>query len=266
MFKPNPTERGACLALKAGDLITPILDPLKKGAMYLTESGKVRFNVEGAQFDTPWVHPRTDPNRDCGLWHGIMFDYYGILPSPCFECWKVVVSPRTLKELFMLLDLQSEYWEGPCKCGIEVRDYTPRLYGGYFYNDSLDLGQEAYRKVRELVSEHISPDVKVILKRACTEFEMKLGPSNAWQLQPGQLEKEEAIAGLFDNRDSAHWEQVTSIRPRVMRAWIQWAYKYGDKTYLEYNDGVPLYPETVQYQDIDLSKLEKTEMEIVASK
>ena len=259
----QPNESGIALSMKQVDIISPVLPLIKSGAMYIDVDGKIKIPMSGAEPQTPWIHPRCDHNRDCGLWHAIMFNHYGFIPSQCFECWKIVVSPRTLKELWQLLELQEDKWEGPCKCGIEVRDITPRIYGGYFYNDSLDEGQENYRKVRKLVDELISPDVPIILKRACTEFEMKFGPSNNWKLQPGQLEKEEAITNLFDRQDQASWEQVPAVRPRVMRAWIQWAFKHGDMTYLEFNGNKPLYPETVKYHELDLSTLTKTTMEVV---
>ena len=68
------------------------------------------------------------------------------VPSKCMGCWKVVVRLKTLKQLFSLLQLQMRMGR-PSKCGIEVRESVNGLYGGYFYNHSLEEGLECYSAV-----------------------------------------------------------------------------------------------------------------------
>lgn len=247
------------------DILSPLLPLIQSGKFVYTDNGKVKPIALSIEPQTPWIHVRSCKDRDCGVWHNIMFNIYGILPSPCMECWKVVVGPKTLTELFGVLEFQEEL-NMPSKCGIEIRDYTPRLYGGYFYNHSVEEGQECYHKVVEGLGKK-GINIPVILKRACTEFEMKFGPSNLWKLPEGQLEFEESIYNILELGDNfSELEQHHNVRPRVIRSWIQWAYKNGDKTYLKYTGGKPLYPDTVKYHELDLSKLTKTEQEIVVPK
>lgn len=263
ILDPGPNYQGLHRELIRKDLLTPILPLFKpNGPLQLEADGRIRYVDIGIEVNSPWVHPVPAQDRNCGLWHFIMFERYGILPSPCFECWKTVVAPRTLKELMALMDLQYQY-KHPCKCGIEIREYVPRLYGGYFYSNSLDDGIANYKNIRKMVSEAISPDVPVILKRGCTEFEMKFGPSNQWILQPGQLELEAEITALIDYGGMEMWNQPAICQPYIMSTWIRWAYKNADETYIEFNGGVPLFPGVVHYEDVDTSKLKKITFEIV---
>jgi hypothetical protein len=258
----DPRVCGFFRECQTSDIISPLIKLVESGSFVMADNGKLRPTIPAIEARTPWIHVISSTSRYCGIWHSVMFDYFNIIPSPCFECWKVVVTPRTLEELFQLLKIQ-EKLQRPSKCGIEVREHTPKLYGGYFYNDSIEMGQECWKIVRDAMDE-ISPDIDVILKRACTEFEMTHGPSNQWKLKKGQLKLEEAITDLIEYPENFDmWNQPPITRPRIIQSWIKWAYKNGDKTYLKYTGGVPLYPEVVKYHDLDLSTLEKSEMEIV---
>jgi hypothetical protein len=150
---------------------------LQTGGATLHSDGTVSFNVK-YPIDGVWCHPKQDRTRKCFHYMQLLFDKCKMIAKRCFNCWKVVVRPRTVEELFKLLDLEIDYvriYDKPCKCGIETRDFVEGLYGGYFYNDSLQEGKECYEIVRKMVSERISPDIVVALKRGCTEYELEFG-------------------------------------------------------------------------------------------
>ena len=260
-MKPNNVS-GLYRELTRTDIMSRLMPLIRSGKFVLNERGKIQPIALSIEPQTPWIHVKSCKDRDCGVWHNIMFDIFHILPSPCLNCWKVVAAPQTLKELFGLLEFQ-ESLNRPSKCGIEVRDYTPRLYGGYFYNWSVEEGQECWNKVNNGLAAAGYP-MPVILKRACTEFEMVFGDSTKWQITDEQLQLEEDIYNAFELGDNfRELDQHPIVRPRIIRSWIQWAFKHGDKTYLDYTGGEPLYPDTVKYHDMDLSKLGTYQQEIV---
>jgi len=234
------------------DLITTLHPLLKQGGYYLSYEGNYKKIAHAVGVDTPWHHVEHLRSKKCGLDHNCKFTAFGYVPPRCLECWKVVVSPRTLKELFLLLDVEKSLGR-PSKCGIELRYYTPRLYGGYFYNNSLDEGRECYEVVRKAVDEHISPDVGVILKRACTEYEMILGPSPGWTMTKKQHEIDEQIETLVDTYTPNNKGQTPECLAQVHTHWIEWAWKHQDKTVAEYLGDTDLYPHCVYYHDGDLS-------------
>lgn len=207
---------------------------------------------------TPWHHIKHACTKRCGLDHQIKFNFFKFIPPKCLECWKVTVSPRSLGELFTLLQLEKEL-DKPSKCGIELRDYTPRHYGGYFYNNSLDEARERYKEVREAINDTLGPEVGVVLKRGCTEFEMIKGPSAFWHLTPEEQYLNDYIDDRYLDERNLDSKQPDYLLSGVHKRWIEWAHSHGDWSYLEYTNGKKLYPDTVSYQDDDLSEI-KTDL------
>ena len=224
---------------------------------YLRDSdGKIAFEGKMA-WDTPWHHVKHAHGLDCHLWHQVLFEIIFTrmgqqkwVPGMCHECWKVVVRPPTLRGLLALLNVQEKLGH-PSKCGIETRETVHGLYGGYFYNRSLQEGMDCYRMVRKAVDEDpvLGKDVRVILKRACTEFEMRCGPSDKWEMTPQQAHVEAVVNSVFVHDIVARKQPDWAIS-RVHTRWIQWAYAMGDPTVFEYTDGKPLYPPYQTYHHL----------------
>jgi len=228
------------------DIVEKLRPMFVSGSLYVRDDGKIAKNMKH-QFESPWLFARTAPNRDCWFYMVIFRDTWKRIHSRCQSCWKVVVRPKTLEELMKLRNLQVEL-DMPAKCGIEVRDYVSGHYGGYFYADTMDEGKEIYRLVRERVSEEISPDTRVILKRGCTEFERDFGDSSKWSCDEYQLQIEKVLQEAFV-QDVPYTPVPDYIVRHNMRQWVKWAYQNGDETYKLYTDGRPLIEPYVTYHE-----------------
>ncbi|NIP54654.1 MAG: hypothetical protein GWN94_20885 [Phycisphaerae bacterium] len=143
--------------------------------------------------------------------------------------------PRTVVELFDLYELQKEL-EHQCKCGIELRATDNRRYGGYFYNWGQEEGQKCYEKVRKAVSKQISPEVGVVLKCSCTEYEIDCGPPNDWVASKEQLFIEDAMR-RYVVQATENFRQDDNMRIYVMLKWIHHAAMTSDPTYKEFTSG-----------------------------
>ena len=221
-----------------------------KGFVWDVEDGRLRQKGWGIlQNNTPWVHSKSAPTKHCSLDHNIIFNNWGIIHPRCLECWKVVVCPRNFEELLKLEHLQYELGYDS-KCGIELRDYTPRHYGGYFYNGSLDEGREKYKIVKDAVAENISPEMAAttILKRGCTEYELMAGPSLYWNINKQQEKILEVIESFVDVK-LGHGEQSLQLKRNVYMKWVLWAHSNGDMSYVPYNGGNKLFPGYVAYHE-----------------
>jgi len=242
------------LELAKKDLIEKFKSEFEKGAFFLRNDGKITQTTR-LMHSTPWIHTRRAPNRNCGLYHTYFEKLKGMIHSTCQSCWKVVVAPRTLIELHKLLELQ-KVLNIPSKCGIEKRDTVGRLYGGYFYNDSLEEGKECYKIVRSNVDLNLSPEVSVILKRGCTEFELGTGPSDKWEVTEEQKALEYLLLDLVAV-DINLSPQPEHLKDSIFRTWIHWAYSNGDPTYLEYTGGPLFRPPVTYHEEVDNGKEEK---------
>jgi len=235
------------LSISKSDIISKLRQYLEQGRFFLRDDGKLDHKTR-LTHNTPWIHIKQARNRNCGLYH-VYHEAFGFVHSRCQECWKVVVRPRTLSELYKLLLLE-EALNLPSKCGIEKRDTVCGLYGGYFYNDSKEEGLECYKLVRANVDKNISPDVVVLLKRGCTEFEIggNGGPSDKWEVTKEQAEIEFLLNDLVV-QDVMKMPQPEHLKESVFRSWIHWAYAGGDMTYKEFTKGEPLFPQYVTYHE-----------------
>jgi len=231
--------------------LKPLLE--RHGYMLRPEDAKFVPRLPGVSWNAPWVYIQHDPTIRCELYHRVFFNILGHIHSRCRECWKVVVRPQTVVQLFDLYEFQREMGV-PCKCGMELRSTVCGLYGGYFYTRSQEEGLERCAEVRRLVDERLSPDVPVILKRYCTEYELGgnggpagQGPSDKTPpCTVEELEYERYVETHFPPVGGGH---VASdhLNAAVMARWIHHAFEHGDMTYLQLTGGTPLVPEYVTY-------------------
>ncbi len=212
-------------------------------------------------FNTPWCHAKGTPRKHCGLDHQVTFNTWGIIPPRCLSCWKVTVTPNTFKQLMQLEVLQKNL-DVPAKCGIELRDYTPKFYGGYFYTHSLDEGRERYEQVRKAVDQEIEggKDISVILKRGCTEYEMVKGPSPFWHNTRDEEEFLELV-DAFVEVPRGNNKQSSLVKTNVRLKWALWAHANGDFSYKELNNGESLFPDYVKYHEGDIDGI-KSELAV----
>jgi hypothetical protein len=149
----------------------------------------------------------------------------------------------------------------PSKCGIELRDYTPKHYGAYFYCDGFDQGRERYAEIRKAIDDNIEltdkdKPIDVILKRGCTEFEMIKGPSPYWSCSGADLEMYKLAEAFIEiNRGNSSQDplQKTNVRCK----WMLWAHSNGDMSYLPYNGGEKLFPGYVSYHEGDVDDVKR---------
>lgn len=227
------------------------------------DEGFVRFDENG-KFEerhrlnkgTPWIFNKQinmgeHKEEDCTQYQNYFSGpngRLGFIHSHCHECWKVVVKPKTVKQLMQLCDLQEEI-NHPAKCGIELRPFVPRLYGGYFYNRSYDAGMECLKKIKRVVRERIDPSMPVMLKKGCTEFEIRFGPSDKWGINPDQIKFEEEFLKVYAKDGVKDMEMPDYLKSHIKTRWLNWAAQHYDQTYKDYTSGVSLIgePEYVEY-------------------
>ena len=250
MINTKTDRKSLYLRLDKINLTKKLAGLLKSSYHARMEDGKFVPNMPAMGLDAPWVYIKSNRAR-CDIYHRVFFDVLGMIPSYCRECYKIVISPRNLVELFDLYEMQRETGYA-CKCGIELRKTDTRLYGGYFYCTGLEQGKERYKEVRALVDKHLTPETGVILKRYCTEFEIGpegQGPSiDLPELTKEELEFEKYVIDHFPHVGFGT-KQPDYLTARVMVDWIHHAYMHGDPTYKEFTDGSPLFKPVVTYHD-----------------
>ena len=247
------------LTIAENDIIGRMQHLLRQEGYFLSEeNGRITADLNPS-WETPWHHVGDSSQIDCYTWHTIIFNTLGFIPFGCLKCFKVVVRPKTLKQLFALLDLQLEMGH-PSKCGIEVRETVRGLYGGYFYNRSLDEAIECFKKVKARMAEDpILRDLldakdengiskKVILKRGCTEFEMKFGRSDQWRTTEENMKLESLVDQYITKKGPMKQTDIMILN--LHGRWIRFAWEHDDPTVDEFTGGIPLHPPVVTYHHV----------------
>lgn len=232
---------------------------VETGQFYVQKGdGKLVRRDNGLAFAPPWIHFRTGTARHCAIWNQVYCQLFKLIPKECRHgCWKTVIKPRTVVELFELCNLM-DYLDLPSKCGIDRRDYTPGPYAAFIYGDSMAEGREYYNIIKKHVAEHISPDVPILLKRACTEMEQML-PSDQWDPMSDAdkyLQKKLDDVFVFDShyQTQAEWN-----RNMIKRMWLRHAMSIGDETWRDIAGEVEgFHPHVVHYQTDEAFEATKT--------
>ena len=231
------------------DVVNKVMPLLESGDWKIrTEDQKIVPRNIGYGYNTPWVYVENVPSNRCDIYMEVFWKCYVHIHSHCRNCWKTVVRPRTLKELITLYELQKSM-AVPSKSGLELRQMVFGNYGGYFYSRSKDEGLRRYKQVRTLVSKVITPDVEVILKRFCTEYEIGNCPSSKVpDATQEEIEFEKHVESYFPptNHNIASQKHMVA---NVIGRWIEFAYSIGDETYKDFTGGEPLYQPYETYHD-----------------
>jgi hypothetical protein len=217
------------------------------------ESGRLIENADGtlALATNPgqsvsWMYVANGPPLGCGFLIDFMFRHaYAetAVPDGCSGCYKVKVVPRTLRELVAAWQTAKGI---ACrsKWGTDLNNpYSQNVYAGYFYTNGLDAARALLKLAREAFGDDpkIDPDIAMTIKRGCSEYEAKLGPSDRYRFTPEMAAVEALLKSRFRERKAERYPSMVAAH------WIETAFRIGDDTYLDFTGGKRLRRKTVAY-------------------
>lgn len=233
------------------DVIGPIMQPLYEGKLVLNQDGSISQKRQ-IDFNSSWVFTKMVDDRDSGKWLGVYFKYYHFIPKTCHSCFKVVVKPETVSDLFKVWKLQVKMGL-PSKCGLELRSFArSKGYLGFWYapiGGGLEGARELFKKVKARIKEQgIKGDI--LLKRGCTEMELTAGPSDKWVYTTEHERLEYMLDQVFTQRPE-QTPQPAHHMIHVQRGWIEFAWRCGDPSVFDFAKEYQFQPPPVRYEDSD---------------
>ncbi len=219
------------------NLVRPVLTDIEAGRWKILPDGRIEYGVRQIM-SNGWVNNKLAKDRNCIRWNNIYFLIYGVLPEKCFGCWKVVVEPRTVEELFMVCEEQKKMGF-PGKCGIELREYVDRNYGAYWYaplGKGLEVARKLHGEVEGMLKRVFGEDhPRIILKRGCTEMERGRGPSHLWKWKLGEKELHEMLENVIVDPDMVSVSKEYRLKViETMQQWIEYARGKRDMSYRQF--------------------------------
>ena len=198
----------------------------------------------------------------CCRRHRLVFTSFNVIPEYCFNCYKIAIEPRNVIELFklmMVFEAVNLPNDNTRKCTVETRPEISGTYKGLIYFQDLNEATELLPIIKELISENISNDINVSIKRGCSEYPLKYpeyanfeNEGNQFTYKKKWREYEEyadrnLIQDLVENKRDSHNPIVssgfTSKDISVMYSWLEYAKTIGDKSYLKITDlPIPTLP------------------------
>ncbi len=170
-------------------------------------------------------------------------------------------------ELFKLLMIFEKLMlpnDNTRKCMVEGRDDCSGAYKGFVYCQSMGEGKEVRKIVRRVISDELSPNVPVALKRGCSEFphtypeysHMTRGGGilkyrKDWKAYEDLFDKQILKAGIADAPHVVASDATSADTPTyppweifAMQFWLRYAATIGDTSYLKIaGRSIPPIPE-----------------------
>jgi hypothetical protein len=193
-----------------------------------------------------WMYVANGPALGCGFLMDFMFHHAyaeAAVPDGCSACYKVKVVPRTLRELVAAWQIARRI-KCRSKWGTDLNNpYSQNIYAGYFYISGLDAARALFKLAREAFDAEpkIAPDIQMTIKRGCSEYEAKLGPSDRYRFTPEMAALETHLKSRFRERKAEHFPSMVAAH------WIETAFRIGDDTYLDFTDDKRLRRKTLAY-------------------
>lgn len=177
------------------------------------------------------------------------------VPFGCQHCYKIKIVTKTMRELMAVKEI-AEASGRSTKSGTEVDNARNQdLYGTYLYFHGLEEARNAFQHIRRSIDRHpnLGPRITMRIKRGCTNYEQKCGPSDQYKFDP-RLELAEAylFRRFVTNRPAREPALPTERKNEQKHAkWllkmIAAAYRIGDETYKDFTGGKPVFPPLVDY-------------------
>lgn len=191
--------------------------------------------------------------------HMAVFNKFNIIPKFCFDCYKVVITPGNIIELFKLmmvfekLDLPNDNTR---KTLVEARQNISGTYTGLIYCLGITEAREVLQIAQNAVSDKISDDIKVTLKRGCSEYALafpryaKVTQGATAMKYKKKWKKYEDLADekmVFDKtqpprRGTFNRPDFTPREAHAMSTWLTYAATIGDLSYKKIS-GCDLQPD-----------------------
>lgn len=181
--------------------------------------------------------------------HLVIFNRFNIIPKYCFGCYKVIIEPRTVIELFKIMMVFEKLAfpnDNTRKCLVEIRSKITGTYKGLIYCQSIEEGEEIIQMIQPILAEEVNRNIPIALKRGCSEYalsypeyaQFKQGETpmeyrNEWQKYEDLADKN-AVINKKPNAIDTH-NQTTYVLDdyKVMLTWLKYAATIGDDSYIK---------------------------------
>ncbi len=198
------------------------------------------------------LHKRGATARGCDFLNAFLFKQVydrQAVPLGCQNCYKVRAATRTLRALIAMKALADDTGQ-TTKTAAEVDNpANTALYATHIYFNGLDGARETFAALKATVDADpdLAANVTLSIKRGCTNYERRLGPSDGYRFDPAQQAVEAHLRARFTRETPPKVTSGKALTALRMMDLVRVAYRVGDETYKDFTDGKPLHEPLVDY-------------------
>ena len=254
---PAPVTAAADSFKIAGRAISErIAEGVADGRIVQDCDGRYRLSIDADEpallsSDTPTLSTAGAFSAPCHFLNHFLFTVvYGEaqVPFGCRACYKIWISPLTLRALFALKELLDGT---PYSSKIKVEalnPLSPNVYLALIYGGDLPETRTAFGVLRRAIDAEprLGEDVAMEIRRGCQNYERLCGPSDRYSFDPGlELVEAELLARFVDAPASTYSKRQRDAAARLRM--IQIAHQLGDESYKDFTGGKSLSISPVRY-------------------
>ena len=205
------------------------------------------------------IYRRNEINLNCDR-HFDVFNNFNVIPKYCFGCFKVLIEPINVMELFKLyivfdnLNLKNNNTR---KCMLELRPNISGSYKGYIYCTSLNEAYEIQNQVDIILKKKIKENYLISVKRGCSEFGVAYPEFKKVNKNKNTLMKYNEEWKQKENLTDIHRKEKNILTKKtlqkslkgvtvndilIMHNWLGYAKKIGDLSYKNITEDVTIHP------------------------
>ncbi len=210
--------------------------------------------------------------------HMAVFNNFNIIPEYCFSCYKILIIPHTVVELFKLMVVFEKLKlpdDNSRKCMIECREQVSGAYKGFIYCRSIEEGKEIIKLLEKEITDNIADNISITLKRGCSEFAITypeyakikqnttvMSYRKEWQKTEKIGDDKLAIKIPAPASDTYNHPGYITQDAQIMLSWLKYAATIGDLSYLRISEQILLpiqdIKRTSQFKSVKNSKTKIT--------
>ena len=208
----------------------------------------LKENLHNDNFDSDQIFRRNTFDLNCDR-HFKVFNTFNVIPKFCFGCYKILINPKNIIELFKLyivfdnLKLEKNNLR---KCIIELRSSIGGVYKGLIYCSGLNEAQKIFKDILPIIKTSIGDNLSISIKRGCTEFsvsypkfkeiDQSMKYNDTWREKEKQIDEK--------NKNTVKVLEKTILGTTIsdvliMRNWLIYAKRINDESYKKFNINIP---------------------------
>ena len=202
----------------------------------------INDNFINLKFNYTQIYRKTIKDLNCNR-HKKVFNTYQAIPKFCFGCYKVQIEPDNLIDLikiYLLFDNIEFANYNTRKCVIETRPKINGHYKSLIYCSSQQEAEIIKKQVSKIAKNNLDKDVKLHVKRGCTEYGIKYPDynnldENLMKFKPEWKNFEDLIDNNFpdliiNDNITPTIKGISLNDALTFQNWLKYAVLIGDET------------------------------------